>query len=102
MLVHCNFPQHNTNLLHKDILRKGIYRKALEWRSLAHHFVLPLLGIFNDNSHLFLVSPLVTNGTVTEWRKDQKPKSEKDVEEIHRLVRFQRLPEELNGMTRTC
>ena len=89
--------RHNTNLPDKDTLRKEFYREALEWRSLTHHFVLPLLGIFQDNSHLFTVSPLMVNGTVTEWRNNQKPNA--DVKEIHRLVRFWRVSEKFNGMT---
>ena len=28
------------------------------------------------------------NGTVTEWRNNQKPKPDADVKEIHRLLRF--------------
>ena len=74
--------------------------QALEWRSLAHHFVLPLLGIFEDHSHFFIVSPLMMNGTVTEWRRSQKPDA--DVKEIHRLVMFRCLSEELNGTTYVC
>ena len=33
---------------------------------------------------LFLVSQFMTNGTLTQWRRDRGP----DVVEIHRLVRF--------------
>lgn len=84
--MHCNF-SHSTllNLPTKDTLRtrKEFYREALEWRSLAHDFILPLLGIFEEND-LFLVSPLMMNGTIIEWRKNQK----RDEKEIYRLVRF--------------
>ncbi|KAF8345152.1 kinase-like domain-containing protein [Amanita rubescens] len=39
-------------------------REALTWRSLGHKFVLPLLGIYEDQdaSQLFLVSPYMKNG----------------------------------------
>ena len=89
---------HSTNLHDKDTLKKELYMQALEWN--AHHFVLPLLGIFEDNSHLFIVSPLMVNGTITEWRRSQKP--DPDVKEIHSLVMFRRLSEEFNGTTYVC
>ncbi len=50
-----------------------------------HRRILPLLGIFEMKPQLFLVSPYMTNGTLTQWReKNQEP----GVDEIHRMVRF--------------
>ena len=65
--------------------------KALVWRSLAHQFVLPLLGVFEGESQLFLASPrtLMVNGTLTEWRKKWKP----DVIEMHMMVRLSASPD---------
>ena len=60
-------------------------QEALAWRSYSHPYILPLLGIFKEKSHLFLVSPYMANGTLSEWRKSQSPV----LSEIHRLVRFQ-------------
>ena len=58
-------------------------REALVWRSLANSFILPLLGIYQEQSLLYLVSPFMTNGTLAQWRKNQSPGIEA---EIHRLV----------------
>ena len=88
-LVHCQvFFFDDIDSFCKDSLRKDFYREAVAWRSLAHRFILPLLGIFEDNSESFLVSPFTTNGTLAQWRRQQK----RDVTEIHRLVRLLRLP----------
>ncbi|KAF8351795.1 hypothetical protein F5887DRAFT_3062 [Amanita rubescens] len=54
-----------------DLLRKDFHRQALTWRSVIHSFIHPLLGIFEHSSQLFLVSPLMRNGTLTQWRKDK-------------------------------
>ena len=74
------------------MLKKGVYLEALQWRSLTHDFVLPLRGIFEENSYSFLVSPFTIHGTITEWRKNQKP----DVKEIQRLVGFRCLSEQVD------
>jgi hypothetical protein len=65
---------------------KNYYRDVLAWRSLCHRYILPLLGIFEVKPQIFLVSPLMINGTLTEWRKKQ---SVPDVAVIHNLVRIQ-------------
>lgn len=41
------------------------------WRSLDHKFVLPFLGVFENEatSQIFLVTPHMTNGTLAQWRK---------------------------------
>ncbi|KAF8351801.1 kinase-like domain-containing protein [Amanita rubescens] len=57
-------------------------REALAWRSLSHKFILPLLGIYEEEGWLFLVSPLMVHGTLSEWRRNQ----ESDITEIHRLI----------------
>ena len=67
----------------KDSLSKDLCREAIAWRSFTHRSILPLLGIFEEKSHLFLVSPFIENGTLIQWRKQQ----ERDVVEIHRMVR---------------
>ncbi|KAF8351789.1 kinase-like domain-containing protein, partial [Amanita rubescens] len=47
-------------------------REAIAWRSLTHRFILPLWGIFEEKSQLYLVSPLMTNGTLNHWQQKQK------------------------------
>lgn len=54
------------------------------WRSLSHPYILPLLGIFEVESQLFLVSPFMKNGTLAKWRDNGKP----PVGEIRRKVPF--------------
>ena len=84
-LVHCQASFFDDiDSFGKDSLRTDFCREALAWRSLAHRFILPLLGVFEENSDLFLVSPFMPNGTLAQWRSKQKP----DVTEIHRLVRL--------------
>ena len=67
----------------KGSLRKNFLREAIAWRSLSHPFILPLLGIYTEESQLFLVSPFMKDGTLTQWRRAQ----ERGVTEIHKLVR---------------
>ena len=45
------------------------------WRSLRHKFVLPFLGIYQNESmeQIFLVSPYMRNGTLAQWRKKANP-----------------------------
>ncbi len=56
------------------------------WRSLHHKFVLPFLGIYENEAagHIFLVSPYMTNGTLSQWRKKQTP----SLLDIEKRVRF--------------
>jgi serine/threonine protein kinase len=68
----------------KRSLREDFCREALTWRSLQHRFIIPLLGIYEEKSLLHLVSPFMTNGTLSHWRKNCPP----IVSEIHRLVRI--------------
>ena len=42
------------------------------WRSLNHDFVLPFLGVFQQ-IFLYLVSPYMKNGTLSQWRKKANP-----------------------------
>ena len=77
------FSHERTDFRAKDSLSQDFCREALAWRSLTHRFILPLLGIFEKKSQLYLVSPFMTNGTLTDWRKNQNP----PVSEIRRLVR---------------
>ncbi len=86
MLVHV-YSLHPRALLTsfgKGSLRQDFCREALSWRSLVHRSIIPLLGIFEDRSQLYLVSPFMTNGTLSEWRKKQILPH---VAELHRLVR---------------
>ena len=49
-------------------------REALMWGSLKHNFVLPLIGIHEeDDGAVFLVSPYMKNGTLAQWRKNANP-----------------------------
>lgn len=89
----------DTDLLCKDALAKDFCREALGWRSLSHRFIIPLLGIFEEKSHLFLVSPFMTNETLTRWRENNLAPAPV---EIHRLVRFQHLLEPSDGITLIC
>ena len=43
------------------------------WRSLNHNLVLPFLGIYENDSASFLVSPYMKNGTLVQWRKNANP-----------------------------
>lgn len=61
-------------------------KEVLLWQSLRCHFILPLLGIFKEQRLQYLVSPLMPNGTLMDWRRTVKPLS---LAEIHRLVRLQ-------------
>ena len=72
------------NLFAKDSIEKDLIREAIPWGSLSHHFILPLLGIYAENSRLFLVSPFMMNGTLRQWRKRHNSVR---MDEIHRLVR---------------
>ena len=78
---------------------KNCYRDLLAWRSLRHHYVLPLLGIYEVKSQFFLVLPPMINGTLTEWRKKQPVP---DVDDIHRLVRILYFYEQSNGVHNIC
>ncbi|KAF8313734.1 kinase-like domain-containing protein [Amanita rubescens] len=65
-----------------NTLRKEVCREALIWRSLSHRYILPLRGIFEEKSQLFLVSPFMENGTLTQWRKNRRLV----VNEVQRLI----------------
>jgi serine/threonine protein kinase len=58
-------------------------REALVWRSLSHPFIMPLLGINEEQSLYFLVSPYMENGTLADWRNNANPSPT----EIERRVR---------------
>ena len=66
--------------------KQAFCREALMWRSLRHKFVLPFLGIYQDEAmeQLFLVSPYMKNGTLAQWRKKVIP----SVAEIEQRVWF--------------
>ena len=49
---------------------QNIRRDALMWRSLNHEFVLPFLGIYDDETAL---TPYMTNGTLAHWQKAANP-----------------------------
>ncbi|KAF8695227.1 hypothetical protein AX14_001856, partial [Amanita brunnescens Koide BX004] len=53
-------------------------REVLVWRSLSHPYILPLLGIFERESQIFLVSPYMENGTLAGWRR-YRQQSIKDI-----------------------
>ena len=56
------------NSFAKDSIEKDLIREAVPWGSLSHRFILPLLGIYAENSRLFLISPFMANGTLRQWR----------------------------------
>ena len=85
-----------TDSFGKDRLREGLYRAILAWRSLAHDYIHDLLGLFEERSQLFLVSPLTASGTLTQWRKNLQASD--STTEIHKLVRFQCLSEQLSDI----
>ena len=74
------------NAFRQSRFKQDFYREALMWRSLQHKFVLPFLGIYEDDlaSHFFLVSPYMNNGTLAQWRKTGNPSTS----EIENRVRF--------------
>ena len=71
------------NFFAQDSIEKDLIREAIPWGSLSHRFILPLLGIYAENSRLFLVSPFMANGTLRQWRKGHNSAR---IDEIHRLV----------------
>ncbi|KAF8700273.1 hypothetical protein AX14_000817 [Amanita brunnescens Koide BX004] len=57
------------------------------WRSLNHNHVLPFLGIYEDESASFLVSPYMKNGTLAQWRKKRRPSIAEIEERILEVAR---------------
>lgn len=91
---HTNIRMSSPSPFHVDSIAKSfskdLWRKTLAWKSLSHRFILPLLGIFEGKSQLFLVTPYMQSGTLSQWRKAQLSSVEPLV---HRLVRFRYLSE---------
>ena len=83
---HCCTPNINIGSFWKGACKKDFCREALAWRSLVHKFILPLAGIFAEKSQLFLVLPFMTNGTLSEWRKNQLSLV---IPDVHTMVRSQ-------------
>ena len=83
-----HFQLRKVNLFTKDSIEKDLIREAIPWGSLSHRFILPLLGIYAENSRLFFVSPFMANGTLREWRERHSSVQIDEIrDEIHRLVR---------------
>ncbi len=78
------FPDNFTDSFGKDSFERDFCREAVAWRSLEHRFILPLLGVFEEKSQQFLVSPFMINGTLTQWRKRQEKAT---IADIDRLVK---------------
>ncbi|KAF8351796.1 kinase-like domain-containing protein [Amanita rubescens] len=57
----------------ENSLLKDFCQEALAWRSLSHRCILPLLGIYEEKSQLYLVSPFMPNDTLNRWRKKHTP-----------------------------
>jgi hypothetical protein len=76
---------HNPDLFVKGKISQNqdFVLEVLARRSLSHHFVLPLLGIFVDRMQPFFVSPYMKI-SLTQWRRTQT----RDVSEINELVRL--------------
>ena len=54
--------------------QQAFCREALMWGSLEHNFVLPFIGIHEDEDGMaFFVSPYMKNGTLAQWRKNTNP-----------------------------
>jgi len=68
-------PMTNANLF----CLQDFCREALVWRSLSHPYIMPLLGIYEEQSLYFLVSPYMENGTLADWRNNRYP-STTDIE----------------------
>ncbi|KAF8737311.1 hypothetical protein AX14_013087 [Amanita brunnescens Koide BX004] len=66
----------------KSSLQQDFRTEALVWRSISHRFILPLLGIYEEKSFKCLVSPFMSNGTLSQWRTEKRP----DIVEIHRVM----------------
>ncbi|KAF8339445.1 kinase-like domain-containing protein, partial [Amanita rubescens] len=57
-----------------DASNLAFCREALMWGSLMHNFVLPFIGIYEEEDGMaFLVSPYMKNGTLAQWRKTTNP-----------------------------
>lgn len=80
-IVRCSRRSHDINF---SLFKQGLCREALMWQSLSHQFLLPFLGIYLDKlaSQLFLVSPYMENGTLSQWRKNANP----SIAQIEQLV----------------
>jgi hypothetical protein len=83
-VVSCSYQYHN--VIGRSRFEQAFCREALMWRSLSHKFVLPFLGIYQDEpmEQFFLVSPYMTNGTLAQWRKKTNP----SVAQVEQHVRF--------------
>ncbi|KAF8339489.1 kinase-like domain-containing protein [Amanita rubescens] len=59
----------------RNNVTRDFCREALTWRSLPNDFVLPFLGIYENEaaSQFFLVVPYMTNDTLARWRKKRVP-----------------------------
>ena len=73
-----------TDVSTKGSPSKGFCRKVLAWWSLSRKSIHPLLGIYEKNSWLYLVSPCMTSETLTEWRRNHR----RGNVDIRRLVSF--------------
>ncbi|KAF8314400.1 kinase-like domain-containing protein, partial [Amanita rubescens] len=61
-------------LYKNDANNLAFCREALMWGSLKHKFVLPFIGIHEEEDGMaFLVSPYMKNGTLAQWRKNINP-----------------------------
>ena len=66
-------------------------REALMWGSLRHNFVLPFIGIHEeDGGTVFLVSPYMENGTLAQWRKNTNPSIAQITEHVWPFLPFAR------------
>jgi serine/threonine protein kinase len=54
--------------------QQAFCREALMWGVLKHNFVLPFIGIHEEeDGTALLVSPYMENGTLAQWRKNANP-----------------------------
>ncbi|KIO23052.1 hypothetical protein M407DRAFT_27476 [Tulasnella calospora MUT 4182] len=54
---------------YRDTIRR-FQRETKTWRSLDHPRILPLLGIFTRDEHIYFVSPFAENGCLLEYIVD--------------------------------
>ncbi|KIO22674.1 hypothetical protein M407DRAFT_27782 [Tulasnella calospora MUT 4182] len=55
---------------YRDTMRR-FQRETKTWRSLDHPYILPLLGIFKRDEHIYFVSPFAENGCLLEYLADR-------------------------------
>ncbi|KAF8348429.1 kinase-like domain-containing protein [Amanita rubescens] len=58
---------------HRYFDQEPVIREVLMWRTLSHDYVLPFIGTYGDSGFIHLVSPLMENETLHNWRNEKNP-----------------------------